>query len=160
MKPKNCFIALIVTLSFTVKAKELSVEEFKSLLGTKNIKNCVIKPLDSNKNVKIEVRFTENGVVKNATIHTTVEQLDKLPMEKVEQVEVWSFPNSPIMAIFFKSLPIVFLLLLVFWIVMLVNCLCGKWEESKNKLIWVIILVTTNFLGAILYFFIGRKQKA
>lgn len=31
--------------------------------------------------------------------------------------------------------------------------------EGSNKLIWVVVVVGLNFLGAILYFLIGRNQK-
>ncbi|NEV94933.1 PLDc_N domain-containing protein [Psychroflexus sp. YR1-1] len=31
--------------------------------------------------------------------------------------------------------------------------------SGNNKVVWVLIVLFTNFLGAVLYFFIGRKQK-
>jgi len=31
--------------------------------------------------------------------------------------------------------------------------------EGNNKLIWALIVVFVNFIGAILYFAIGRNQK-
>ncbi|MGE4568772.1 MAG: PLDc N-terminal domain-containing protein [Bacteroidales bacterium] len=31
--------------------------------------------------------------------------------------------------------------------------------EGNNKLIWVIVVIAFNFLGALLYFLIGRNQK-
>lgn len=31
--------------------------------------------------------------------------------------------------------------------------------ESNNKIVWVLVVLLGNFLGAVLYFIIGRKQK-
>ena len=31
--------------------------------------------------------------------------------------------------------------------------------ESNNKLIWVLVVIFTNIIGAVLYFTIGRNQK-
>ena len=43
-------------------------------------------------------------------------------------------------------------------IMALVNILKSKFE-GNNKLIWVIIVVFLNFIGAVLYYTIGRKQR-
>lgn len=43
-------------------------------------------------------------------------------------------------------------------LVALVDILTSRFEPM-NKLIWVIVVVFTNLLGALLYFSIGRKQK-
>jgi len=49
----------------------------------------------------------------------------------------------------------VFIITFSFWIWMLVDCLN---RPIKDKLVWVLILIFLNFLGAILYFFIERKK--
>lgn len=61
---------------------------------------------------------------------------------------------------FFKRImtivvPIV-LVTFAFWVWMLVDCLK---KPSKDKLIWVLLIVFLNLLGAILYFFIERKKQ-
>ncbi|GGE30065.1 PLDc N-terminal domain-containing protein [Psychroflexus planctonicus] len=43
-------------------------------------------------------------------------------------------------------------------IIALVDILRNEFT-SNNKLVWVLVVLLGNFLGAILYFFIGRKQK-
>ena len=43
-------------------------------------------------------------------------------------------------------------------LVALIDILRSKFEPI-NKLIWVIVVVFMNILGAVLYFLIGRKQK-
>jgi len=49
-------------------------------------------------------------------------------------------------------------LALIIPIIALVDILNSQFEPN-NKLIWVIIVIFTSPLGAILYFIIGRKQK-
>jgi type IV secretory pathway TrbD component len=44
------------------------------------------------------------------------------------------------------------------WIWMLVDCLQSKMAENE-KLLWVIILLLGNFIGAILYFFLVKNKK-
>ncbi len=46
----------------------------------------------------------------------------------------------------------------VFTIIALIDILKSNFE-SNNKLIWVLVVIFTNIIGAILYFTIGRKQK-
>ena len=43
-------------------------------------------------------------------------------------------------------------------IIALIDILKNKFTEN-NKIIWVLVVLLGNFLGAILYFMIGRKQK-
>lgn len=43
-------------------------------------------------------------------------------------------------------------------IIALVDILRNEFT-SNNKLVWVLVVLLGNFLGAILYFIIGRKQK-
>ena len=46
----------------------------------------------------------------------------------------------------------------VFWIWMLIDCVTKERSDgnSQQLLIWVLIIVLLNFLGAILYFFVRR----
>lgn len=53
---------------------------------------------------------------------------------------------------------IVLLFVLLFPILALVDIVKSKFE-GNTKLIWVIIVVFVNIIGAILYFAIGKKQK-
>ena len=56
-------------------------------------------------------------------------------------------------------LEILFLLLiLLFPILALIDILKSKFD-GYNKLIWVLVVVFTNAIGAILYFLIGKNQK-
>ena len=44
------------------------------------------------------------------------------------------------------------------WIIALVDILSNEFT-GNNKLIWVLVVALTGILGALLYFFIGLRQK-
>ena len=46
----------------------------------------------------------------------------------------------------------------VFWIVMLVDAVQRYSQDSDNRLLWVLIIILGGLLGAIIYFFVGRKK--
>ena len=47
-------------------------------------------------------------------------------------------------------------LVIIFWLWMLVDCLKRKFED---KMVWVFVLVFTWLLGAILYYFLVYRKK-
>ncbi|HEV7766536.1 MAG TPA: PLDc N-terminal domain-containing protein [Thermoanaerobaculia bacterium] len=46
----------------------------------------------------------------------------------------------------------------VFWIMMLIEAVT-KEPEGQDRLIWVIIIVFTFIIGALLYFFVRRPAR-
>lgn len=58
------------------------------------------------------------------------------------------------------ELVVIFLmsLILILPLICLIDILKSKFEQN-NKLIWVLVILFLNIIGALLYFFIGRKQK-
>ena len=44
----------------------------------------------------------------------------------------------------------------ILWIYALVDCLT---KPNENKLVWVVVIIFLNVLGAILYLIIGREQS-
>jgi len=44
-----------------------------------------------------------------------------------------------------------------FWFMMLVDCL--KRKRFEDKLVWVIVLLLLNIVGAALYYFLVKKAK-
>lgn len=49
------------------------------------------------------------------------------------------------------------LLATIFWIWMLVNAIMNPRFSGVQRLIWVLVIFFTHFLGALIYFFVGRK---
>ncbi len=57
---------------------------------------------------------------------------------------------------------VLFFLLLTtaFWIWMLVDCLKNERYVGNEKIIWVLVIALTHWLGALIYYFVGRKGAA
>ncbi|MBD0268592.1 MAG: PLDc_N domain-containing protein [Cyanobacteria bacterium Co-bin8] len=47
----------------------------------------------------------------------------------------------------------------LFWLWMLIDCAMKETDEGNSKLVWVLIILFVNFLGALAYFFIRRPQR-
>ena len=51
------------------------------------------------------------------------------------------------------------LLSFAFWIWMLVHAITNDGLTDIEKLIWVIVILFTHFIGAVIYFFVGRPKR-
>lgn len=57
---------------------------------------------------------------------------------------------------------IIFILMiinLVAWVIALIDILRSNFRGQNEKLIWTLVVLFGGFIGAILYLFIGTKQK-
>ena len=43
---------------------------------------------------------------------------------------------------------------------MLVHAITNKGLSDVEKLIWVLVMLVTHFLGAAIYFFVGRPKQS
>ncbi len=57
----------------------------------------------------------------------------------------------------FAILGIVGLAVLIFWVWMLIDCIKRDFE---NKVVWILILVFTGILGAIIYYFVVKRKAS
>jgi hypothetical protein len=48
---------------------------------------------------------------------------------------------------------------LVFWIWMIIDCATNEPSAGNDKLIWIVIIVFTNWIGALIYFFVRRPER-
>ena len=46
----------------------------------------------------------------------------------------------------------------VFWIWMLVHAITNKGLSDVEKIVWVLVVLFLHFLGALIYFFVGRPK--
>jgi hypothetical protein len=51
------------------------------------------------------------------------------------------------------------LVLFIFWIWMLIDAIQNKGLGEGEKIGWVLAIVFLHFIGATLYFFIGRSRR-
>lgn len=52
----------------------------------------------------------------------------------------------------------IFVFLFVFWIWMIIDCVKRKFKNENDKIVWILVLIFLSFLGAILYYFIVKRQ--
>ena len=51
------------------------------------------------------------------------------------------------------------LLLLAFWIWMIVDCATKEPSEGNNKIIWILVIILTSWIGALIYYFVRRPER-
>ena len=47
----------------------------------------------------------------------------------------------------------------IFWIWMLVDCATKERNQDTEKIVWILIILFTHFIGALLYLFVGRPRR-
>ena len=48
----------------------------------------------------------------------------------------------------------------IFWIWMLIHAITNKGLRDVEKIIWVLVIFFLHFLGALIYFFVGKPRGA
>lgn len=46
-----------------------------------------------------------------------------------------------------------------FWVWMLVDCALNEPSQGSDKIVWVLVVLFANFIGALIYFFVRRPQR-
>mgnify|MGYP001571434010 CR=1 FL=1 len=49
--------------------------------------------------------------------------------------------------------------LVFFWLWMFVDCLSRNFKKEMDKLVWIIVLLYLNILGAFLYYFLVKAKR-
>ncbi|MCZ6689851.1 MAG: PLDc N-terminal domain-containing protein [Planctomycetota bacterium] len=49
--------------------------------------------------------------------------------------------------------------LFIFWIWMLVDCATNEPSEGNDKIIWILIIIFTHPVGALIYLLVRRPQR-
>jgi hypothetical protein len=63
----------------------------------------------------------------------------------------------PLLLLFFV-LPVL-VMLMVFWIWMLVDCATKEPSEGNDKIIWILVIIFTHWLGALIYYLVRRPER-
>ena len=50
------------------------------------------------------------------------------------------------------------LLIFIFWIWMLIHAITNKGLSDGEKIVWVLVVIFLHFIGAIIYFFLGKPR--
>jgi hypothetical protein len=49
--------------------------------------------------------------------------------------------------------------LIAFWIWMLVDCATKEPSTGNDKVIWILVIIFTHWIGALIYFFVRRPER-
>ncbi len=49
--------------------------------------------------------------------------------------------------------------LMVFWVWMLVDCATKEPVQGNDKIVWILIIVFTHWIGAAIYYFVRRPER-
>ncbi len=47
----------------------------------------------------------------------------------------------------------------IFWVMMIIECATKESSQGNTKLIWILIIVFTHWVGALIYYFVRRPQR-
>lgn len=47
----------------------------------------------------------------------------------------------------------------VFWVWMIIECATKEPAEGNDKLVWILIIVFTHWIGAAIYYFVRRPER-
>lgn len=67
------------------------------------------------------------------------------------------------MELFILIIPLAFFLIAVggtiLWIWMIVDCATNEPSEGNDKLIWILVIVLTHWIGALIYLLVRRPER-
>lgn len=50
------------------------------------------------------------------------------------------------------------ILVFVFWLSMLIDCMKRKFKESSDKIAWILVIIFTGIIGALIYYFVIKNK--
>ena len=59
----------------------------------------------------------------------------------------------------FIPLLLLALALMVFWVWMLVDCATKEPSAGNEKIVWILVILCTHWIGALIYFLVRRPQR-
>lgn len=60
---------------------------------------------------------------------------------------------------FILALVIIFVLFFIFWLWMLIDCIKSDFGQNHNKISWILIIIFTGIIGAVLYYFLVKRKS-
>ena len=65
----------------------------------------------------------------------------------------------PIGILFFLVSAVFALAALVFWVWMLIDCATNEPSEGNDKIVWIVIIVFTSWIGGLVYYLVRRPER-
>ena len=72
--------------------------------------------------------------------------------------------GAPLIGMLIPIMFVLFFLVLgiggtILWVWMIIDCATNEPAEGNEKLVWILIIVLTHWVGSLLYFFLRRPQR-
>ncbi|MFA5857397.1 MAG: PLDc N-terminal domain-containing protein [Candidatus Pacearchaeota archaeon] len=64
----------------------------------------------------------------------------------------------PLLILGFLSILSLIVFIIIFWILMIIDCLQRKFQGDSEKTAWILVLIFLQFFGAVLYYFIIKRN--
>jgi hypothetical protein len=48
--------------------------------------------------------------------------------------------------------------LTVFWVLAIIDCAQRQFQDPNEKIIWILVIVFTHWIGTLIYWFVGRPR--
>ena len=48
---------------------------------------------------------------------------------------------------------------LAFWIWSIIDCATKEPSDGNDKIVWLLVIILTDWIGALIYFFVRRPQR-
>lgn len=75
---------------------------------------------------------------------------------KIEEVYILMNMGPLLIALFFLGIGVAGT---AFWIWMLVECITRESSEGNDKLVWILVILFTHLLGALIYLIVRRPKR-
>ena len=61
--------------------------------------------------------------------------------------------------LFFGFISLIGLGLFVLWLLVLIDCIKNEPSEGNDKIVWVLVIVLTHWIGALIYLLVRKPQR-
>ncbi len=67
--------------------------------------------------------------------------------------------GSSVIMLMFIFMIVIPILAIIFWIWMIVDCLTKDFKHDTDKIAWILVIIFTFIIGALIYFFIVKMRR-
>ena len=60
---------------------------------------------------------------------------------------------------FICIIPLLVIAASIFWIWMIIDCAVNEPSEGNDKIVWLLVIIFTHFIGAAIYYFVRRPER-
>ena len=152
-------VSFIFSIGLAVAEEKIDYAQFEGYLNRQKVVQCTVHTEPDSGVTRITAKCkTDTGVIDVVVKPPYGEDLmQRIQVGNIESFEERSEQQTVkyLLTLILPLLIIVFgLIILIFWIWMLADCLKRDHPKEMDKLIWSITIIFTTVIGAALYWFI------